>query len=99
MTIDVGTVLAVVALAGVKARLFVRLMVRLAVPVEPGATVITTGDQAVADGVAANAGFNEVQVAAVAAVPQKYPHMGTAEPSGNVAVAGAAVRLTEAWLV
>ena len=51
------------------------------------------GDQPV------DAGFSALQVWAplAAAVPltvQLYPHIGTAVPSGNVAVVGAAVRLT-----
>jgi hypothetical protein len=83
----VGTVL--VPLVVVNERLFVRLIVRLC----PVGTVITTGDQMA--GVIA-AGFNGVQVAVepVAAPPQLYPHIGTAVPSGKVAVAGPAVRLT-----
>jgi sulfur carrier protein ThiS len=64
--------------------------------------VITTGDQVpVADAVAVAAavtdvGFNAAQVAVELATvaPQKYPHMGTIEPSGIVTVVGAAVRLT-----
>jgi hypothetical protein len=64
--------------------------------------VITTGDQVPVDGVVAVAaavtdfGFNAAQVAVELAtvVPQKYPHMGTSEPSGIVTVVGAAVRAT-----
>ena len=33
----------------------------------------------------------------VAAAPQVYPHIGTTVPSGNVAVVGAAVKLTVPW--
>jgi hypothetical protein len=75
---------------GVNERLFVRLIVRLC----PVGTVITTGDQIA--GVIVAAGFNGTQVAVepVAAPPQLYPHIGTAVPSGRIAVAGPAVRLT-----
>src|ERR1700730_7840208 len=87
ITIEVGTGLAVVLPVGVNDRLFVRLIVRLC----PVGTVITTGDQMA--GVIA-AGFSGAQVAVepVTAAPQLYPHIGTAVPSGRIAVAGPAVR-------
>src|ERR1035438_8216454 len=56
-----------------------RLLVRLIVRACPEGTVITTGDQPVA------VGFNAAHVAAgPLPVPQKYPHIGTVEPSATV---------------
>src|SRR5216684_1623308 len=85
---------AVAAPVGVNDRPFVRLIVNAC----PVGTVIITGDQpARVVAVARSAfGFNFAQVAVepVAARPQLYPHIGTWDPSGSVAVAGAAVRLT-----
>jgi hypothetical protein len=77
MTIDVGTVFAAVAPAGVNERLFVRLIVKLvAVPVEAMGTVMTTGDQVGGVGgvvTSADVGFNGAHVAVdpVTAPPQK----------------------------
>src|ERR1035438_9084653 len=75
-TIDVGILFA----PDRNERLLVRLMVRAC----PEGTVITTGDQ-VFD--VTDAGFNAAQVATgavlVAGVPQKYPHIGTVQPSGR----------------
>jgi hypothetical protein len=87
--IDVGTVFAVEEPVGVNVRLFVRLICNP--PVAPVGTVITTGDQPPEE-----AGFNAAQVAPEpdTVVPQLYPHIGTAEPSGKVAVTGPAVKLT-----
>jgi hypothetical protein len=54
--------------------------------------VITTGDQVPPD-----AGFSALHVAfgvEPLTAPQKYPHMGTTDPSGSVTEAGAAVRMT-----
>src|SRR5215469_18035957 len=67
----------------------VRLLVRLICRSDPVGTVITTGDHPVAFG------FAPAQLAAepVTTVPQLYPHIGTDEPSGNVMVEDAAVRL------
>jgi hypothetical protein len=63
MVSEVGIPFAVVAPVGVKVRLLVRLMVRL-VPVATYGTVITTGDQVAAVvAVAADKGFNALQVA------------------------------------
>jgi hypothetical protein len=96
--IDVGIPLAgdPAGVVGVKDRLLVRVICKLAVPVAPVGTVITIGDHAVVEGGTncASPGFDALQVAPAAPVPQKYPHIGTADPSGMVAVAGAAVRLT-----
>src|SRR5271169_1226183 len=89
---DVGTTFAVVLpVAGVNERLLVRLIVKP----WPEGTVITTGDHAVP----ADPGFVAAHVAVepLTAVPQKYPHIGTTEPSGRVVVVGAAVRLTCCW--
>src|ERR1700694_2845044 len=63
----------------------------------PDGTVITTGDQT--SGFAAAAGLKGAQVAAGAefvatATPQLYPHIATACPSGSVAVAGPAARVS-----
>jgi hypothetical protein len=78
----------------VNVRLFVKLIVRSC----PVGTVITTGDQ-VSGVVTVNAaGFNGPQVAVPpVGLPQVYPHIGTAVPSGIVAVAGPAVRFTVCW--
>jgi len=78
---DVGIEFAVApaGVVGVNERLFVRLMVRLVVPVVAAGTVITTGDQAfitapaVAEAAVVTAfGFRAAQVAVafVASVPQ-----------------------------
>jgi hypothetical protein len=79
--------------APAKARLLVRLIVKLAV--EPGAaatgTVINTGDHAPA------LRFTQVAVTAVVGSPQMYPHIGTEFPSGRIRVLGPAVRLTDDW--
>src|SRR5215469_8597696 len=61
---------------------------------------MTTGDQgAGAVAVATARGFRAAHVAVApgAAVPQKYPHIGTAVPSGRVVVVGATVKLTVCW--
>src|SRR4051794_26013322 len=92
MTSEVG-MLFVPALV-VNVSRFVRLIWRTC----PDGTVITTGDQTSGFGPAA-AGLRGAQVAAgtafvATAAPQPYPHIGTACPSGKVAVAGPTVRLT-----
>jgi hypothetical protein len=69
-------------------KLLVRLIVKVAVP---EGTLITTGDQPVA------AVFKAVQVAGATAAVQLYPHIGTADPSGSVAVDEPAVKLTLLW--
>ena len=79
MTMEVGTVFAVVAPVGVNERLFVRLIVKLvAVPAAAAGTVITTGDQVagtggVAVGFPIDAGFNAAHAAVdpLTALPQK----------------------------
>src|SRR5215469_4231161 len=75
-----------------------RLLVRLIAspPVAPVGTVMTTGDQTV---VVVAAAFKAAQVAVEPATtaPQLYPHIGTAVPSGRIAEAGPAVRLTCCW--
>src|SRR5260370_16388340 len=61
---------------------------------------MTTGDQGFGVvGVTTARGFKaaHVAVAPVAAVPQKYPHIGTVVPSGKVVVAGAADKLMVCW--
>ena len=74
ITMEVGTVFAVVAPGGLNNRLFVRLIVRLVCPAVAMGTVITTGDHVPAIVVVhADAGFNaaHVVVEPVTAVPQK----------------------------
>src|ERR1700690_59730 len=86
---DVGITFGVVLpVAGVNERLLVRWIVKP----WPEGTVITTGDHCVP----ADAGFVAAHVAVEppTTVPQKYPHIGTIEPSGSVVEVGAAVRLT-----
>jgi hypothetical protein len=64
----------------------------------PVGIVITTGDQV--GGVVSDAGLSALQVAFGAeplTAPQKYPHMGTTDPSGRVTEVEAAVRLTVCW--
>src|ERR1700675_59136 len=63
---------------------------------------MTTGDQV--DGTVVTAGDTDMgfkaahaTVEPAAAVPQKYPHIGTVVPSGKVVVVGAAVKLTACW--
>src|ERR1035438_5290711 len=62
-------------------------------PAAPVGTVITTGDQPVA------VGFNAAHVAVepLTAVPQKYPHIGTVEPSAMVTLVGATLKLIVCW--
>jgi hypothetical protein len=83
ITNEVGTVF-VLPLGVVNERLLVRLIVRLC----PVGTVMMTGDQLPAD----TEGFKGAQFAFAAT--HVYPHMGTCEPSGKVAVLGPAVKPT-----
>jgi len=72
-----------------------RLLVRLIVRACPVGTVITTGDHVVVAG--------RIQRGArgggggAGGAPQKYPHIGTVEPSAGVTLVGAAVRLMVCW--
>jgi hypothetical protein len=87
---DVGMLFGVVLPNGVKVRLFVRLIVRLA-GIADVLTVIITGDQPVPA-----VGFAAMHVAPPDAAwvpePHVYPHIGIAVPSGSVVVVGAAVK-------
>jgi hypothetical protein len=71
----------------VKVRLLVRLITRSC----PEGTVITTGDQVAEAGFS---GWHVVFGVLPPTAPQKYPHIGTVEPSGSRAEVGIAVRLT-----
>jgi hypothetical protein len=71
-----------------------RLLVRLITRSCPEGTVITTGDQVFEPIVAGFSGLQVVFGVMPPTRPQKYPHIGTVEPSGNVTVVGIAVRFT-----